>query len=657
MILRSNLLKNKSVSLNITRYKTWVLTRSRYFIPHTDNIFKILICNEFILSVRPLFFLKSFFMLSLILGGIGLYATHHIATQYQDKVVSKELKDAANKANLQIESELAKFKQIPNLLRHDPRLLTYLTSHTPQQNLNDLLLEWSNQSLADAIYIHDQTGKVIASSNYLKPRTFLGENFAFRPYFIEAIKGNQAQYVALGALSNVRGYFISSPLEVNGKIEGVITVKVSLENIEEILASDNFEIMILDSNKIVFLSTNKHWLYQAFRPLNEAQQFEVNKNRQYGRDTIQIIKEFKTLIAPNASVPHSQVLSHHAFKLYPIAVENRDYQVIALKEARGGQIKVLQADFIFFIIYSLLALIAWSWRQTYTAKIALTDLNKHLEHTVDKRTQYLQHSNQQLQKTIFQYQESKLKLKQTEQELTQTAKLAVLGELSASINHEINQPLAALRTYSENSLKLLEMNHTDMVKSNLQKMIELNLSIGEIIARLKVFTRKVNQEEHHVANLHDAVNNATSILSAAMIKQGITLRLSAIPENIILSIHPTELEQVLVNLIHNAAQALNQHPSPQIGVDWYLHHNQCELVIWDNGPGIASEQLPKLFDPFFTTKPEGLGLGLSISKRIIEAYSGEIQAKAREPYGMQFSLLLTVQTVINHTNSFSHSNN
>ncbi|WP_345776505.1 ATP-binding protein [Vibrio sp. 99-70-13A1] len=610
----------------------------------------MLVCTEFTLSVKRLILLKPFFILSLILGGIGLCATHHIATQYQDKVVSKELKDAANKANLQIESELAKFKQIPNLLRHDPRLLSYLTSNKQNQNLNELLLEWSNQSLADAIYIHDRTGTVIASSNYLNPRTFLGENFAFRPYFSEAIQGNQAQYVALGALSNIRGYFISSPLTVDGEIEGVITVKVSLENIEVILASDNFEIMILDSNKIVFLSTNKRWLYQAFRPLNESQQVEVNQNRQYGRNTIQIINEFQTLIASNASVPHSQLLSHHAFKLYPIAVENNDYQVIALKEARIGQLKVLQADFIFFIIYSLLALIAWSWRQTYTAKIALTDLNKHLEHTVDKRTQYLQHSNQQLQKTIFQYQESKLKLKQTEQELTQTAKLAVLGELSASINHEINQPLAALRTYSENSLKLLEMNQIDMVKGNLQKMIELNLSIGEIIARLKVFTRKVTQQEHHVANLHDAVNNATSILSAAMIKQGITLRLSAIPENIILSIHPTELEQVLVNLIHNAAQALIQHPSPQIGIDWDLNHDKCELVIWDNGPGIAMEQLPKLFDPFFTTKPEGLGLGLSISKRIIEAYSGEIQAKTREPSGMQFSLFLTAQTVINRTN-------
>ncbi len=325
----------------------------------------------------------------------------------------------------------------------------------------------------------------------------------------------------------------------------------------------------------------------------------------------------------------------------------------------------MQIDITFVVIYSLVMLIAWSWRQTYLAKVALTRLNQNLEQTVDKRTQYLKQSNQQLQQTIFQYQESQLKLKQTEQELTQTAKLAVLGELSASINHEINQPLAALRTYSENSLKLLEMDRTDLVKINLGKMIALNTSITEIIARLKVFTRKVTKQEHHVANLHQAINNATSILSALMIKQGITLRLSTVPDDINIAIHPTELEQVLVNLIHNATQALQQraidqqallHQTtvqqtatqqaiPQIGFEWQLHEDMCQVIIWDNGIGMPADKLEQLFDPFFTTKPEGLGLGLSISKRIIEAYHGSISATLLEPTGMVFSLNIPLYKV------------
>ena len=627
--------------------------------------------------------MTPFVLFSLLLGAAGLTATHFLAGQFQEKIVTQQLNEAANKANLQIDSELDKFKQIPNLLSHDPRLLSYFDS-SPQTDkisaaqLNQLLFEWSNQSQADTIYIHDPSGTVVASSNYQKPRTFVGENFSFRPYFASAIQGNNTHYVALGARSNVRGYFLSSPLYVENDIVGVITVKVSLENLENILTSDEFEIVVLDSNQVVFLSSQTPWLYHSLLPLTQQQQTDISLQRQYGQSEISIIEVFRSSSSqPEANANRSNNLQSNqiqkeltanqlfklgTFNLYPAAVSNNQYQVVALKETRAELIKVLQIDVIFVVIYSLVMLIAWSWRQTYVAKVALTRLNQNLEQTVDKRTHYLKQSNQQLQQTIFQYQESQLKLKQTEQELTQTAKLAVLGELSASINHEINQPLAALRTYSENSLKLLEMERTDLVKSNLEKMIVLNNTITDIIARLKVFTRKVTKKEHHVANLHQAVNNATSILSALMIKQGITLRLSTVPDDINIAIHPTELEQVLVNLIHNATQALPQQAIdqqtllqqttaqqaiPQIGVEWQLHEDMCQVIIWDNGIGMSADKLEQLFDPFFTTKPEGLGLGLSISKRIIEAYHGSISAAQLEPSGMVFSLNIPLYKVNN----------
>ncbi|WP_210442023.1 sensor histidine kinase [Vibrio crassostreae] len=632
--------------------------------------------------------MTPFVLFSLLLGAAGLTATHFMAVQFQEKIVTQQLNEAANKANLQIDSELDKFKQIPNLLSHDPRLLSYFDS-SPQTDkisaaqLNQLLFEWSNQSQADTIYIHDPSGTVVASSNYQKPRTFVGENFSFRPYFASAIQGNNTHYVALGARSNVRGYFLSSPLYVENDIVGVITVKVSLENLENILTSDEFEIVVLDSNQVVFLSSQTPWLYHSLLPLTQQQQTDISLQRQYGQSEISIIEVFRSSSSqPEANANRSNNLQSNqiqkeltanqlfklgTFNLYPAAVSNNQYQVVALKETRAELIKVLQIDVIFVVIYSLVMLIAWSWRQTYVAKVALTRLNQNLEQTVDKRTHYLKQSNQQLQQTIFQYQESQLKLKQTEQELTQTAKLAVLGELSASINHEINQPLAALRTYSENSLKLLEMERTDLVKSNLEKMIGLNNTITDIIARLKVFTRKVTKQEHHVANLHQAVNNATSILSALMIKQGITLRLSTVPDDINIAIHPTELEQVLVNLIHNATQALQQQAIdqqtllqqttvqqtaaqqaiPQIGVEWQLHEDMCQVIIWDNGIGMSADKLEQLFDPFFTTKPEGLGLGLSISKRIIEAYHGSISAAQLEPSGMVFSLNIPLYKVNN----------
>ena len=223
----------------------------------------------------------------------------------------------------------------------------------------------------------------------------------FAPYFASAIQGNNTQYVALGARSNVRGYFLSSPLYVENDIVGVITVKVSLENLENILTSDDFEIVVLDSNQVVFLSSQAPWLYHSLLPLTQQQQTDIALQRQYGQSEISIIEAFRSSTSdkekqsaqPNniqKELTTNQLFKLGTFNLYPAAVSNNQYQVVALKETRAELIKVLQIDVIFVVIYSLMMLIAWSWRQTYIAKVALTRLNQNLEQTVDKRTHYFE---------------------------------------------------------------------------------------------------------------------------------------------------------------------------------------------------------------------------------------------------------------------------
>ncbi|MGF1752643.1 ATP-binding protein [Vibrio makurazakiensis] len=579
-------------------------------------------------------------LLALVLGVIGLNSTHQLAKHYHTQQLTEQLNESARKANQQLDSELVKFQQIPDLLSNDPRLSDYFNNPNSKIKLNPLLHSWARQSLADTIYVHNLSGEVVASSNYQDHNSFVGENFAYRPYFHQAVQGVDAQYVALGARSNVRGYFLSAPLFNNEEIFGVITVKVSLENIEQLITIENSDILVIDQNQVAFLSSNENWLYQSIQTLPETKQQEIERSRQYGNESISAISFFGKQLPVEQDLLANQLLTRDQFSLYPLPFNKNGYQVIAIKQSGDLTKSIIQADIIFFIIYSLVALIAWSWRQTYKAKAELINVNQYLETTVEKRTQHLQQANQQLQHTVHQYQQSQQRLKQTEEELTQAAKLAVLGELSASINHEINQPLAALRTYSENSLKLLAMDKYAMVEANLKKMIELNSTISEIIARLKVFTRKVTKQEHHQASLHDSIHNATSLLSTQFIHQGITVRLPTVPPDIIVSIHPTELEQVLVNLIHNSIQALSEHDSPQIGIEWQVDNTYCNVTVWDNGQGVEPNKLGQLFDPFYTSKPEGLGLGLSISKRIIEAYNGTLTAQYLPAKGMQFSIKL-----------------
>lgn len=229
--------------------------------------------------------LRHFLLILFAIGMVGLVLTHHYATKYQHQQWQSDLKQQASQVAQEIDYELAKFEQIPNLLSHDPRLLEAVKVGKPSESLNLLLADWLAQSLADTIYVHDKTGLVIASSNYQQDDSFVGSNFAFRPYFQHALNGEKAQYVALGVRSNKRGYFFSSPLWVEGEVAGVITVKVNLEQLEQRLAQDDGGILVTGVHDVVFMSNLPDWRYRALFPLSEAAKKELNQTQQYG-DTL-----------------------------------------------------------------------------------------------------------------------------------------------------------------------------------------------------------------------------------------------------------------------------------------------------------------------------------------------------------------------------------
>ena len=577
--------------------------------------------------------LRHFLLVLLAIGLVGLMLTHKYATQHQHDQWQSKLQTQASQVAQEIDYELAKFEQIPNLLSHDPRLLEAVKVGKPSESLNLLLADWLAQSLADTIYVHDKTGLVIASSNYQQDDSFVGSNFAFRPYFQHALNGEKAQYVALGVRSNKRGYFFSSPLWVEGEVAGVITVKVNLEQLEKGLTQENGGLLVTGVHDVVFMSNLPDWRYRALFPLSEQAKRELNQTQQYG-DTLPQYRGELTGQSGATQFKNHQLLVSPNYLAYATNLFDKGFRVVALISQQEVFAAVLQADVIYLLLYSLVGLIALAWFQMLVNKARLANMNTNLEEKVTERTIVLSQANHQLQQTVHQYEQSQQALKQTQQELTQAAKLALLGELSASINHEINQPLAALRTYTENSQRLMAMERYPMVTDNLGKMLSLNDTIAEVIARLKVFTRKTDNNSHNeVSVLHDAVHNATRILSSKLIKQGVTLKEPNIECNVKLAIHSVELEQVLINLFHNAAQAMEGYcVDPQISITIQCNKSNCDILISDNGPGMSEQALAKVFDPFFTTKPEGLGLGLTISKRILESYQGSLSAYNHNAY-------------------------
>ncbi|MCW8329017.1 ATP-binding protein [Photobacterium sp. SDRW27] len=552
-----------------------------------------------------------------------------------------------------LDAQLNRYSKLPEVLANDPRLLRPLLADTPHPvaaqlpSTNHLLQQWSKTLGADTIYLIDAQGMTVAASNWQQPDSFVGQNYAYRPYFRDAISGKPGQYFALGASSDKRGYYFSAPLYYQQQAIGVIAIKVDLSLIEDIWQYKEIEYAIADQLGVVFYSSENSWLYRSLIPLEENQKQQILASRQYGSAKLDPLTQYSNLSEFNQrETSDIKLPSQNRSDTYVVAshdMAQAGWAIYGFSPIKAAYQYVIQAVLMFIVFYSLLCLAITSWWQTLKAQKALAQLNDRLEQLVIQRTNNLLETNQQLRDTIEQYERTQAELKQTQSELVQAAKLAMLGELSASINHEINQPLAAMRTYAENSRKLLQKERYQAVAGNIDEIINLNQMVADIIARFKVFARKANEAHNHTVAA-DSIRSAISLLRNRLIKQGVILRVGELSPDIIINADAVQFEQVIINLLHNAIQALTSAHQPQVGIVLEASEKWVEIRVWDNGPGLDDDQKKRIFTPFFTTKHDGLGLGLTISRRIIEAFSGSLGVIDHPGGGAEFVIKLPRST-------------
>lgn len=553
-----------------------------------------------------------------------------------------------------LDAQLMRYSKLPEVLANDPRLSQPLLADQTSpakadqyHQTSQLLQQWATTLSADTIYLINRQGETLAASNWQQPDSFVGQNYAYRPYFREAIAGNPGQYFALGASSDKRGYYFSAPIYHQQSVIGVMTIKVDLSLIEDIWQYEDIEYVIADSQGVVFYSSENNWLYRSLIPLDDSQKQRILASRQYGNARLDPLTSYARLdrLRHNETIDIRQPADE---KSAAYVVANHDmaqagWAIFGFSPISAAYQYVAQAVLMFSVFYFLLSLAVTSWWQTLKAQKALAQLNDKLEQLVVKRTNTLLESNQRLKDTLRQYERSQAELKQTQSELVQAAKLAMLGELSASINHEINQPLAAMRTYAENSRKLLNKERYDSVANNIDEIIKLNQMVADIIARFKVFARKGSEHNNRTVAA-DSIRSATSLLRNKLIKEGVILRVGDLPPDILINADAVQVEQVIINLLHNAIQALSSAHQPQIGIQLAALDNLVEIRIWDNGPGLDDDQKKRIFTPFFTTKSDGLGLGLTISRRIIDAFSGTLTVTDHPGGGAEFVITLPRST-------------
>ena len=256
-----------------------------------------------------------------------------------------------------------------------------------------------------------------------------------------------------------------------------------------------------------------------------------------------------------------------------------------------------------------------------------------LETRVEERTSDLRRTNARLLDEMKQH-------RGTQNELIQTAKLAVLGQLAAGINHELNQPLTAIRNYADNAAAFLKLNRPERVEVNLQEIAGLTERMAKIIHPLKEFSRQSSDQTGPIS-LKAVRDGVMSIMYGRLDKTGVELYWPEL-DDIYVQGDALRLEQVLVNLLANAIQAMEQSPVKRIDIGLECADGRVRLRLHDSGPGIAADDVQRIFEPFFTTKQrgQGLGLGLSISHRIMENLGGCLTAENHPDGGALFTLEL-----------------
>ncbi|MDB5849942.1 MAG: sensor histidine kinase [Rhodoferax sp.] len=546
-------------------------------------------------------------------------------------------------ANLQ--AEMDRFEYLPpvvSLNEHLVALLERPADHARADVVNHYLQTVASRAGASAIYVMDIHGLTLAASNWQQSNSFVGTNFAYRPYFQEAAKGFPGRFYGVGTVSREAGYYYAHSVVKDGRVIGVTAVKVSLERLDQAWGHDGEKIVVADSNGVVFLSSEPNWKYRTLRGLSDETIGRLAATRQYseagllsplGMREKSVLENGATIVEVRAEpIEHQRSGATTDFLVQQNRVPGTDWRLLVLSELAPAQVsaRITSALAALSLVLAALLVLYFQQRrrffaQTVAARVALQQANDQLERNVQERTQALSDANLRLQDEIGERKRVEETLRATLEDLVHTARMAVLGQMSAGITHELNQPLAALRTLSGNAVVFLERGQQEQAASNLRIIGQLTDHMGKITSQLKKFARKSAVELRQV-NVPAVVHDAMFLLRQSLPTAAIRIEQHFEPEDLSALCDANLLEQILLNLLTNAIDAVEGTARPHILIHAWAEDGMARIEVHDNGPGIAEHVSPHLFEPFYSTKEQGrgLGLGLAISADIVRKLSGTL---------------------------------
>ncbi|WP_162881863.1 sensor histidine kinase [Pseudomonas coronafaciens] len=558
---------------------------------------------------------RSLALLAICLAPL-LWPLEHLAERYYRNVLANQNRQTLDLYVANLLGTLHRYETLPQILGNLPALRGALADPKDAATLekaNHLLSDITRQTGADVMYLMDANGLTLAASNSEHKDSFIGRNFSFRPYFIDALAGRTGRFFGLGTTSAKRGYFFAGPVSDGERVIGVLVVKVDLDHTETLWGKTPEQLLLTDQSGVVILTSNPEWRFRATRDLTDDEKKAIVSIQSYPTRDPRPLR-----IDENAWLTQTQAIDETGWNvniLAPRALLDRQVRTVV---AIGGAA---------LLVLMLLLGLMMQRRRHYLDRIAFeAKARRELEMRVIERTSDLEGLNSRLRQEVLEREQAQQELVQAQDELVQTSKLTALGTMSASISHELNQPLAAIRSYAENAEVLLDHQRTEEACGNLKLISELTGRMASIIAHLRAFARRDRHAPESVA-LQPALDDALALLAKRRRAMEVELIRDLPDATLWVQAGETRLRQVLGNLLANALDALTEKGPPRrLWISAEQTAQGVNLYIRDNGPGFSEEALARAREPFFTTKTrtQGLGLGLAICDTLMRALGGEL---------------------------------
>ena len=543
----------------------------------------------------------------------------------------------AERHAVQLETELGRYDHLPDIIRFHPTIQALLDDPASTEKVdaaNRYLENVNAVSGSGVLYVLDLNGICIAASNWRDKTSFVGVDLSYRPYFREALKSSAQHFFGIGTTTGVPGYFASRAIPSLLEPKGVGVVKV--EKWHAATWPGAGRMMIVDGNGVIVLSSQEEWKYHTLAQLPESVLARIRAERQYENVPLRPLgfRHVETL------GPASQLLDlpEDDGGTTVLAVERllsgSDWKVVVLLDLTEVGLFRFWVQLIVALTASTLALLVLYLLQRSRAEeierkasAALAAANMALEIEVESRTHDLSEANRQL--------------RATQDELVHSAKLAAIGQIAAGVTHELNQPMAAIRSLADNTQVFLDRGQNDGARANLTFISDLVDRMSGITNQLKIFARK-RPAQLAAVPLVQTIAESLFLLDERIRRLQADVQRLSLDREIYVRADRDRLGQVLVNILSNALDAMTGHAHPRIEISLIETGEGIDVSIRDTGPGLDPKILPRLFEPFFTTKlaGSGLGLGLAISERIMRDFGGAMRAENADGGGAVFILQL-----------------